>query len=258
MLNGTDQLKIMGNNSARQPKIRGAFSTKIVQEIGTGTTKRKVVQSFLYFAEEADNDAIALRALNENYVPSGEVQYISKEELLESFSPELELYTSTIFPAMRELNRTLAKADRQRQLGNTFTAEMEYNKALNIDEGNIRANFGIGLCYLSRQDDEKAVDIFQRLVKLDAAFEKQHKHLFNDFGISLRKNRLFDEAVKFYTRAIGLTDDDENLYFNIARCLYEDGKRKQALKYIKKCLELNPQSKPALKLKNYMEKKIKV
>ncbi len=240
----------------KQPKIKGAFSTKVIQEIGTGTTKRKVVQSFIYFAEETDNGEIALRPLNENNVPSGEEQIISKEELLESFSPELELYTTSVFPAMQELSRALAKADRQRQSGNTFTAEMEYGKALNIDEDNIRANFGIGLCYLTRKEDEKAGDIFNRLVKLDAAFEKEHKHLFNDFGISLRKSKMFEEAVQFYTRAVSLTDNDENLYFNLARCLYEDGRKKESLKNAEKCLEINPASKPAKKLVNYLNKKV--
>lgn len=248
----------MVTDSSMQPRIRGAFSTRIVQEIGTGTTKRKVVQSFLYYAEEKENGDISLQALNENNVPSGEAQTISKEELLESFTPELELYTSEVFPAMKELSKTLAKADRQRQMGNTFTAEVEYGKALNIDEENIRANFGIGLCYLSRNEDEKAIDIFKRLVKLDAAFEKQHKHLFNDFGISLRKNQMFEEAVEFYKRAIGLTDDDENLFFNIARCLFELGKRKECLIYVDKCLNLNPESQPAIKLKKYISKKISV
>ncbi|WP_319778741.1 tetratricopeptide repeat protein [Maridesulfovibrio sp.] len=237
------------------PKIKGTFSTKLIQEIGTGTTKRKVIQSFLYFAEEKDNGEIGLRVLNENNVPAGEEQIISKEELLESFTPEVELYISTVFPAIQELNRTLAKADRHRQEGNTFTAEMEYGKALNIDEENIRANFGIGLCYLDRNEADKATDVFSRLIDLDAAFEQRHKHLFNDFGISLRKNKLFDEAVNFYSRAVGLTDDDENIYFNIARCLYEKGDRKGAMKNAKKCLAINPDSAPAMKLKKHLSKK---
>ncbi len=248
----------MTTGATPMPKIKGTFSTKLIQEIGTGTTKRKVIQSFLYFAEEKDNGEVGLRVLNDNDVPSGEEQIISKEELLESFTPEVELYTSTVFPAIQKLNKTLAKADRQRQEGNTFTAEMEYGKALNIDEENIRANFGIGLCYLDRNEAEKATDVFSRLIDLDAAFERRHKHLFNDFGISLRKNKMFDKAVNFYSRALGLTDDDENLYFNIARCLYEKGDRKGALKNAEKCLEINPDSAPAMKLKKYLKKKVAV
>ncbi|MFW5499660.1 MULTISPECIES: tetratricopeptide repeat protein [unclassified Maridesulfovibrio] len=245
----------MAESTASMPKIKGTFSTKLIQEIGTGTTKRKVIQSFLYFAEEKDNGEVGLRVLNENDVPSGEEQIISKEELLESFTPEVELYTSTVFPAIQKLKKTLAKADRHRKEGNTFTAEMEYGKALSIDEDNIRANFGIGLCYLDRNEADKATDVFSRLIDLDAAFEQEHKHLFNDFGISLRKNKMFDEAVNFYSRALGLTDDDENLYFNIARCLYEKGDRKGALKNAEKCLGINPKSAPAMKLKRYLKKK---
>ncbi|NDV25632.1 tetratricopeptide repeat protein [Desulfovibrio sp. JC010] len=245
----------MTASAAAQPKIKGTFSTKLVQEVGTGTTKRKIIQSFLYYAEEKDNGEIGLRVLNENSVPSGEEQTISKEELLESFTPEVELYTSTVYPAMQQLNKALAKADRQRRQGNTFTAEVEYGKALNIDEENIRANFGIGLCYLDRNEAEKATDIFNTLIELDAAFENDHKHLFNDFGISLRKNKMLDEAVQFYSRALGLTDNDENLYFNMARCMYEGGKKKEALDYAEKCLAINPESKPALKLKKHLSKK---
>lgn len=246
----------MTANLSDNPKIKGTFSTKLVQEIGTGTTKKKVIQTFLYFAEEKDNGEIGLRVLNENDVPSGDEQIVSKEELLESFTPELEIYTSTVFPAIQKLNKTLAKADRQRQQGNTFTAEMEYGKALNIDEDNIRANFGIGLCYLDRNEAAKATDIFNRLIDLDAAFEKQHKHLFNDFGISLRKNSMFDEAVSFYSKAVGLTDDDENLYFNMARCQYEKGEHEESLKNAEKCLEINPDSSPAQKLVNHLKKRI--
>jgi tetratricopeptide (TPR) repeat protein len=245
----------MTANEAEMPKIKGTFSTKLIQEIGTGTTKRKVIQSFLYFAEEKENGEIGLRVLNENNIPSGEEQIISKEELLESFTPEVELYTSTVFPAIQQLNKTLAKADRQRQQGNTFTAEVEYGKALNIDEENIRANFGIGLCYLDRNEADKATDVFNRLIELDATFGSEHKHLFNDFGISLRKNSMLTEAVQFYSRALGLSDNDENLYFNMARCMYEDGNKKEALKYAEKCLAINPASRPALKLKKHLNKK---
>ncbi|WP_320174626.1 tetratricopeptide repeat protein [Maridesulfovibrio sp.] len=248
----------MAESTTPMPKIKGTFSTKLIQEIGTGTTKRKVIQSFLYYAEEKDNGEVGLRVLNENDVPTGEEQIISKEELLESFTPEVELYTSKVFPAIQKLNKALAKADRQRQQGNTFTAEMEYGKALSIDEDNIRANFGIGLCYLDRNEADKAADVFSRLIGLNAAFEREHKHLFNDFGISLRKNKMFDEAVNFYSRAVGLTDDDENIYFNIARCLYEKGDRKGALKNAEKCLGINPESIPAMKLKKYLTKKVAV
>ncbi|WP_085101303.1 tetratricopeptide repeat protein [Desulfovibrio gilichinskyi] len=238
-------------------KIRGAFSAKSIQEIGTGTTKRKVVQTFLYYAEENDKGDIILRVLNENHVPSGPEQIINKDELLESFTPEMELYTKSVFPAMRELGKRLAKADRQRQLGNVFTAEMNYNEALTFDVNSIRANFGIGLCYLERNEEAKASDIFKRLISLDAAFEKKHKHLFNTFGISLRKNKMYNEAVAFYSKALNFSydADDENLFFNIARSLSELGNKNDACEYLNKCLTINPDFIEGKKLKTFLSKK---
>lgn len=237
------------------PKIRGAFSTRVVSLIGTGTTKRKTVQTFLYYGEENEDGDISLRPLNNQNVPQGDEQIVSKEELLDSFSPELDLYTNEVFPAMRKLGKILAKADRQRQLGNTYTAEVEYDKALDIDEENIRANFGIGLCYMKRQDLKKAKDIFNKIVGLKAAFQDKHKHLFNEFGISLRKSGLYKEAVEYYERALEFTDSDENLYFNLARAHAENGNRKQAMTHVRKSLIIDPDHESSLKLEKYLVKK---
>lgn len=237
------------------PTIRGAFSTKVISEIGTGTTKKKTVQTFLYYGEENEDGDISLRPLNGQNVPHGEEQIISKDELLDSFSPELEIYTNDVFPAMKKLGKMLAKADRQRQLGNTFTAEMEYDKALDIDESNIRANFGIGLCYLKRQELNKAKDIFERIVSLKAAFQQKHKHLFNEFGISLRKSGLYQEAVEYYERALEFTETDENLYFNLARAHAENGDLKKSLTYVRKSLILDPDHESSLKLEKFLTQK---
>ena len=72
--------------------------------------------------------------------------------------------------------------------------EREQSRALLEHMGNVRANFGIGLCYIDRGEREKATEVFERLVKLDAAFEDEHKHLFNEFGISLRKAGMASET----------------------------------------------------------------
>ncbi len=247
-------MSAMPDNKESIPKIVGTFSSTIKQEIGSGATKRKVVHEFLYYAEENDNGDIALRPLNDKFVPAGDEQIISKDELLDSFTAEIELHSKSVFPAMKELGKCLARADRQRQLGKHFTAEMEYGKALNIDENNIRAIFGMGLCHLERQDDSKSEDLFNRLLELDAAFSAEHKHLFNDFGISLRKNKKHAEAIDFYTKALNFCSDDENLLFNIARSLYEIKKKKEACEFLDQCLEINPDFKEATKLKIFIDK----
>ncbi|MDR2694866.1 MAG: hypothetical protein LBC79_00600, partial [Deltaproteobacteria bacterium] len=119
--------------------------------------------------------------------------------------------------------------------------------ALKVDEENVRANFGIGLTYLQRGENSKADDIFERLVKLDAAFEPEHKHMFNDFGINLRKARMYSQAVIYYSRALEMTADDENLHINVARALFETKDLDGCVEHLLKALELAPGQEQATK-----------
>ncbi|MBU1611240.1 MAG: hypothetical protein KKC99_05280, partial [Proteobacteria bacterium] len=161
---------------AGQKKIKGVFSTQAVQKVGTGTTSRKTIQKTYWFVEETeDGEIVQVQPLNVNYIPSGPKRDVPKEDFLEKFNPEPEFYTTTVYPKIRELDDTIVRGEKHRESGNAYSAEFEFKQATNVDEENVRANFGLGLTYLDRGDDTKANDIFERLVKLDAAFEPEHK-----------------------------------------------------------------------------------
>ena len=240
---------------SNKEKIKGVFSTQTLMKIGTGTTQRKTVQKSYWFAQELEDGRIEIQPLNKNYVPSGPKKVITKEELLEKFIPEPEFYTYEVYPRIRELNKTIARADRHRIRGETYSAEFEYKNALKVDEENIRANFGLGLTYLDRGDTEKAQNIFERLVKLDAAFEKEHKHLFNEFGIKLRKNKMYKQCLEYYQRALELAPEDDHLLYNIARCYFEMKDYNKCKEYLEKSLELNPDLEEAKKFMEFLQKK---
>ncbi|WP_456325422.1 tetratricopeptide repeat protein [Desulfonauticus submarinus] len=243
------------NNGTQKEKIKGVFSTQVLTKIGTGTTQRKTIQKFYWFAEEKDDGTIEIQPLNANYVPSGPKKQISKDEFLDKFSPEPEFYIQTVYPKMRELTKTIARAERHRKRGETYSAEYEFKNALNIDEENIRANFGLGLTYLERGEKEKAKNVFERLVKLDAAFEEEHKHLFNEFGINLRKQNMYEEAVQYYGRALELTKDDEHLHYNIARAYFGLNRIDKVIYHLKEALSLNPEFEEAKKFLEFLKKK---
>ena len=234
------------NNSNGKSDIRGVFSTQEVRRVGTGTTTRKTVQKTFWFVEQKDKE-IECQPLNTNYVPSGPKRKITLDELIAKFSPEPEFYLNSVFPKMQEMQRNVDNGDTHREKGENFAAEYEYSRALNIDEENVRANFGIGLTYLERGDNGKAQDIFQRLVKLDATFEPEHKHLFNEFGINLRKNSMLQESLEYYHRAIELSPNDENLFMNIARVYLELNDIPQCVDNLLQALSLAPRHETSLK-----------
>lgn len=234
--------------------VKGVFSTQEIRKVGTGTTTRKTVQKTFWFVEQR-GDEIECQPLNPNYVPSGPKRKITMDELVAKFSPEPEFYQMSVFPAMRELHKSVENGDNHREKGETFAAEYEYSRALKVDEENVRANFGIGLTYMERGELEKAENIFERLVKLESAFEEEHKHLFNEFGINLRKNKMLTQAVEYYRRALELSGDDENLHMNLARALLETKDIDGCLEHLFKALELNPQHQMSLKFLNWLQTK---
>lgn len=241
--------------SRAREKIKGIFSTQSIQKVGTGTTTRKTIQKTYWFVDELDADLLEIQPLNKNYIPSGPKRKITMEDLLAKFAPEPEFYVSTVYPKMQELNRTIQKGERHREKGESFSAELEFDQALSVDEENVKANFGLGLTYLDRGEAHKANDIFERLVRLEAAFEPEHKHLFNDFGISLRKNKMTEQALEYYSKAEALADSDENLFYNIARAFFDKDNYLQCLEYLKKALQLNPGFKEARMFVKYLVEK---
>jgi tetratricopeptide (TPR) repeat protein len=224
-------------------KIKGVFSTQSVSRVGTGTTQRRTIQKTYWSGEELEDGSIAVQPLNRNYVPSGPRRTLSRDEFLTKFNPEPEFYLSTVYPAIREMDEAVVRGEKHRERGAAYSAEFEFKRATAIDEENVRANFGLGLTYLDRGDQVKANDIFERIVGLEAAFEPDHKHLFNDFGINMRKNKMYEQALQYYLRAEELVADDEHLFHNIARCFYEKGDIEGCKKYLRKSLEVNPELK---------------
>jgi len=236
-------------------KIKGVFSIQQLAKIGTGTTLRKSIQKAYWFCKELDNGTVEIQPLNMNYVPSGPKKIITVDELLDKFSPEPEFYIITVMPKMRELEKTIARADRHRKNKETFSAEMEYGKAVRVDEENVRANFGLGLTYLERGAKDKAQNIFERLIKIEAAYGQEHKHLFNEFGIRLRKSKMSDQALEYYSKALNLTKNDENLYYNIARVHFDQQDFEGTVEYLKKALEINPAMEEAAKFFEFIKSK---
>lgn len=237
-----------------KPQVKGVFSTQEIRKVGTGTTTRKTVQKTFWFVEQK-GDEVECQPLNPNYVPSGPKRKITMDELIAKFSPEPEFYQMSVFPKMRELEKTVIKGDAHREKGETFAAELEYGRALKVDEENVRANFGIGLTYMERGEKEKAENIFERLVKLENAFEPEHKHLFNEFGINLRKSKMLNQAVEYYRRALALSKEDENLHMNLARALLETKDIDGCLEHLFKALELAPGHEISLKFLDWMVRK---
>jgi len=242
------------NKTTDDGYIEGVFSIERMAKIGTGTTARRVKQTAIYYARQVNDTAVELQGLNNKKVPSGHIEEITLDELLNDYLPMPQLYNEVI-SNIRKVQKSVARGDKFRKRNETFTAEYEYANALNLDEQNVRANFGIGLCLLARDEVDRAKKVFDRIINLESAFADEHKHLFNEYGIAMRKKKLTGQAVDYYKRAIEISNDDENLWFNLARAQFEREKWKESSEAVIKCLALNPEHPEGKKMLTFLTKK---
>jgi tetratricopeptide (TPR) repeat protein len=217
----------------QENRISGIFSLKTTLKVGFGVTKNTALSETYWFVKEIDDNKFEVQSLDMDFKRQGKAVVITRAKLFEDYHLEPDL-------SYRLLSQPLLVGDHYRSTAKYANAEQEYQKIKRIDEDNIRANFGLGLVYLAMDKTEKATYIFDRLVRLEEAFEPRHKHLFNEFGINLRKKALFDEALKYYFRARELSSEDDHLLLNIARVYFEQNRLPEAEAMAKEALAINP------------------
>jgi tetratricopeptide (TPR) repeat protein len=225
--------------AAATKPVKGVFSVDAARFLGKRASGLARSQRIFVYAEERDPGRVTIQRLSRNFIPTGPKRVIDKERLLSDYLPEPSIYINKVVPVMRHLEDGVAVADKHRMRQELFTAEFEYQKVLRLNEDHVRATFGLGLTYLERQEKQNADIVFQKLMRIEAAFTPEHKHLFNDFGIQMRKLGMYAEAMQYYIRAYHLCKTDEHLLYNMARTLYEKGRTRSSRAMLDKALRLN-------------------
>jgi tetratricopeptide (TPR) repeat protein len=243
-------------------KPLGIYSTEKSSYVGMGATRRRVINKRLWMVWEYDDSALMTQALNQNLIPYGQRRVISVREFDQGYTRERDYYIdkSTMRPIWRPAGKSEEEALAE-EVSDQPAAAPEDAPAYDEDsaakaiEHSTRAAFGMGLTHLKTGNVARAREIFEELAVKPGNFKRRHKHMFNDFGIGLRKSKLLDVALKHYHRALGLSPDDENLYHNLARVYYEQGDMEKALENLDKSLELNPDLKESKLFRRFISKK---
>ncbi|MFZ5586877.1 MAG: tetratricopeptide repeat protein [Thermodesulfobacteriota bacterium] len=227
----------MTNPSTPPP---GYYVERIKSKVGTGDTAKAAKMENFWLLIGQEGEAVRMELLDIHEERSGFVELVALEDFWGRFQHQPEFVPKKLSVGQRQADRLAARAERHLAENELLSAEFEFNKAIKLDEENVRANFGLGKTYLALGEPEKATQVFRKLSTVEAVLEPENKHIFNEFGIQLRKMGLYAEAARHYTRAINLAPRDENLWFNLGRALFEGGQRERGLGAIKKALEMNP------------------
>lgn len=237
-----------------QPRVLGIFSQIRKTDLGVGGTAHGYVQTTYWFVRRLADDSYEVQPLNANNVPSGPTTVLSKRDFLQNYTPEPGYYEKKALPFIESLRKKIAKGEAAMEGGNLDAAEKEFVKALLLDDNNARASLDLASVYQAKRDFRKLKDVFERLLNLDGVFREENRHLFNSFGINLRKDRLFEEAVRYYQKALEASPQDEHLHFNMARAYHGQDDLPACRRHLSESLRLNPELTEAARFLAFLDK----
>jgi len=239
----------------------GVYAKSSVITIGTASTSKKTTSVNYYFAKPLNENTVLVDLLNIKNEPVGFTEEVPIEQFKKEYEFVADLKTfqkkhEQVSPEKIKAEEHVKRGDKHLQNKEYLSAEFEYGTALRYDKKNLKAHHGLSKVYLETGEIDKAKEYLHKIGELDDLFAKENKHIFNEVAINLRKQKMYDEAIKNYKKAIIVDPEDEVLYYNMARAYYEKGELENALKYFKKSVELNPDFNEGKKAIQFVEKKL--
>jgi len=108
-------------------------------------------------------------------------------------------------------------------------------------ENDLRAHFGTLLLKIRRDGDlQNALRFLQDIAEVEEGIVPEHKYMFAEFGINLRKGKLPEVALAHAKRVLSLAPGDSHAHFNIARIYHVLGKLDEAEQHLLSALEFSP------------------
>ena len=121
-------------------------------------------------------------------------------------------------------------------------------------ERDVAASFQDGLRLFNNGDREGALFEFEWPLLVKAPWQRKHKHMFSNFGVTLRKMKEGELAVRFHQKALSLSPGEPGIMFNLARAYLLLGNMSAAKNYIDSVLDRQPSLRVGLLLRDYIEK----
>lgn len=209
-------------------------------KVGVGVTARTTEITNYFQAIESGEETINFQLLDLEDRPIGAPIPVSREEIAKDYAFHPEYFERKKKLKAAKIEGFVRAGDDHFQKSEYFSAEFEYGQALALNENHLRANLGKGKALSAMGEEEGSKKYFSRLSRIEALYEKENKHIFNELGIELRRKGMFAEAMINYRKAISIDPEDEVLYFNLARACFEMGGHERATEYLKTALRLKP------------------
>lgn len=229
-------------SAMRQPRYLGVYSERSQNgsaPTGGGTPGR----GRRFFVWELSPADYAIQELDGALEPRARVRLISAGRLQSGFQLEPSILVAPITQpdfghAERETGDTAPRA--AAELNDDTLRELENARRAKQVENDLRGSFRKALRGLGRpREREAALAALEQLSGVTDGIVPVHKHMFRDFGVTLRKKDLPELALRCGLRVLELAPDDDHGHFNLARILCALGDYDKAAAHVETAMRLD-------------------
>ena len=112
-------------------------------------------------------------------------------------------------------------------------------------EAGLREHFNLLIAQTGKHVPETILESLRDIAKVNKGIVTEHKYMFADFGIRLRKGDLPEIGLMHAMRALSLAPDDAHACFNVAYICWVLGRTCEAKRHLALALQHEPDFKPA-------------
>lgn len=98
-----------------------------------------------------------------------------------------------------------------------------------------------------------ALSSLKTVIEVEEGIVQEHKFMFAEFGVALRKNDLLELSLACCKRVLDLSPDDDHAHFNIARIFVEMNQLDDAEQHVLTAQSLNPGEAVYQKMLDYLQ-----
>ena len=226
----------------RQPRYLGVYSERPDAGAPGGRSGRRP-RFFVWELSPAD---YAIQELDGALEPSSRVRLISAGRLQSGYQLEPSILVAPItLPDIANAERMpeteeSAAPRKAAELNDDTLRELEIARRAKQIENDLRGSFRKALRGLARpREREAALEALAQIAETTDGIVPAHKHMFRDFGVTLRKKDVPEIALRCGLRVLELAPDDDHGHFNLARILCALGAWDKAAAHVERAMRLD-------------------
>lgn len=227
----------------------GVYSTRLPN------AKKGQTQKQMHFVWADTSGKFRVQALDGAFQPVGDKKLIGPAEFKRNYTHEPSVMAVPV-------NTGQPWADSSAKQPKTSSSQLQMpglapdskEPEAKQTENYLRNFFGKTLkrCRFPRERDA-ALNSLKTIIEVEEGIVPEHKFMFADFGIALRKNALLELSLACCKRVLDISPDDDHAHFNIARILFEMGQLDDAEQHLLTAQSINSDEGIYQKMLDYIQ-----